>query len=149
MTEDAGLRVVGSEFLQQFIERMLLGIGAGIGGFAVLVEATLIDDAEAAVVVVAGMHTLNGLGQQGNHISIAAHIVVVRALTILGLAAGYQVLHAEGDVALVCHAVDDEQLHRVMLQWFHFRTRITRIERIRRCPSGVRSSVQRGYRRQR
>lgn len=77
MTEDAGMRIVGSEFLQQFVERVLLGVGAGIGSFAVLVEATLINDAEAAVVVVAGMDALDALGQQGNHISIAAHIVVV------------------------------------------------------------------------
>ena len=77
MAEDAGLRVVGCEFFQQFVERVLLGVGAGIGSHAVLVEATLIDDAKAAVVVVTCMHALDGLRQQGNHVTIAAHIVVV------------------------------------------------------------------------
>lgn len=77
MAENAGLRVVGSEFLQQLVERVLLGVGAGIGCFPVLVEASFIDDTEAAVVVVAGMHALNGLWQQGNDVTIAAHIVVV------------------------------------------------------------------------
>ena len=44
---------------------------------------------------------------------------MVRSLTVLGYAAGNQVLHAEGAVALVGHAMDDQELHRVMFQWFH------------------------------
>ena len=111
MTENAGLGVVTGEVFQQLVERVLLGIGAGIGGLAVLIEAPLIDDTERTVVVVAGMDALHGLGQQGNHVAIAAHIVVVRALTVLGYATGYQALDAERTVALVGHAVDYQQLH--------------------------------------
>lgn len=77
MAEDAGRGILGGEFLQQLIEGVLLGVGAGVGSFAVLVEPTLIDDAETAVIVVAGMDTLDALGQQGCHVTVAAHIVVV------------------------------------------------------------------------
>ena len=104
---------------------MLLGGSSGIGGTAILIKSALIDYAEAAVVVVAGMNALDSLGQQGNDIAIAADIVVVGALAIFGFATGYQVLHAERAVAFVGHAVDDQQLHGVVFQGFHFLTEIT------------------------
>lgn len=56
---------------------MFLGLGAGVGSFTVLIESALIDDAQAAVVVVAGMDTLHTFGQHWDHITVAAHIVVV------------------------------------------------------------------------
>lgn len=101
---------------------MLLGVGAGVGGNAILIQTSFIDNAEAAVVVVTGMNALDVLGQQGNDIAIAADIVVVGALAIFGFATGYQVFHAEGVVAFVGHAVDDQQFHGVVFQGFHFLT---------------------------
>lgn len=98
---------------------MLLGVGAGVGGNAILIQTSFIDNAEAAVVVVTGMNALDVLGQQGNDIAIAADIVVVGALAIFGFATGYQVFHAEGAVAFGRCAVADQQLHGVMFQWFH------------------------------
>lgn len=77
MAHDAGLGVLGGEFLQQLVERVLLGLGAGVGGLAVLIESALIDNAQRTVVVVAGMYALHALGQHRNHVTIAAHIVVV------------------------------------------------------------------------
>ena len=98
---------------------MLLGLGAGVGGNAILIQTALKDNAEGTVVVMAGMNSLDGLGQQGDDIAIAADIVVVAALAILGFATGYQVFHAERAVAFGGCAVADQQLHGVMFQWFH------------------------------
>ena len=117
MTDDAGIRVLGSEFLQQLVKGVLLGFGASISRLAVLIKTTFIDNTQRTVVVVTGMNALNGLGQQGNDIAIAADIVVVRTLAILGLTAGYQVLDTERAVARVCHAMDDEELYG--FQWLH------------------------------
>ena len=66
----------------------------------------------------AGMDALDGLGQQGDDIAIAADIIMVRALTILGLAAGDEVLDTEWLVAAVGHAVDDEEFNG--FQGLHF-----------------------------
>ena len=108
MADDAGIRVLGSEFFQQFVKGVLLGLGASIGRLAVLIKTALIDNAQGTVVVVTGMNALDCLGQQGNNIAIAADIVVVGTLAILGLTAGYQVLDAERAVALCCCAVDHQ-----------------------------------------
>jgi hypothetical protein len=117
VTDDAGIRVLGSEFLQQLVKGVLLGFGASISRLAVLIKTTFIDNTQRTVVVVTGMDALDGLWQQGNDIAIAADIVVVGTLAILGLTAGYQVLDAERAVARVCHAVDDEELYG--FQWLH------------------------------
>ena len=85
---------------------MLLGFSAGVGRMAEFVEAAFIDNTEGTVVVVAGMDALDGLWQQGDDTAIVADIVVIRTLAILGLAAGNEVLNAEGHVAGVGHAVD-------------------------------------------
>lgn len=77
MAHDAGLGVLGGEFFQQLVERVLLGLGAGVGSFTVLIESALIDNAQRTVVVVAGMDTLHTFGQHWDHITVAAHIVVV------------------------------------------------------------------------
>jgi hypothetical protein len=118
VTNDAGFGILGSEFLQQLIQGVLLGFGASIFCFALGIETALIDNTEGTVVVMAGMDALDGLWQQGNDTAIVADIVVVGALAILGLAAGNEVLNAEGLVARVSHTVDDEELDG--LQWFHF-----------------------------
>ena len=110
MPDDAGIGVLGGEVLQQFVERVLLGLSAGVGSLAVLIEAALIDNTQRAGVVMAGMDALDGLRQQGDDAAIVADVVVVGALTVLGLATGDEVLDAEGLVAGVGHAVDDDEL---------------------------------------
>lgn len=57
----------------------------------------------------AGMDTLDALGQQRDDTAIVADIVVVAALAVLGFAAGNEVLNAEGLIALIGHAVDDDE----------------------------------------
>lgn len=59
----------------------------------------------------AGMDALDGLGQQGDDIAIAADIVMVRALAIFGLAAGDEVLDTEGAIALCRCTVNDEEFN--------------------------------------
>ena len=117
VAEDAGIGVLGGEVFQQLVEGVLLGLGASVGWMAVLIKTALIDYAQRTVVVMAGMDALDGLGQQRDDIAIAADIVMVRALTILGLAAGNEVLDTEGLVAGVGHAVNDDEFDR--LQRFH------------------------------
>ena len=51
VTEDAGIRIVGSEGLQELVESELLGLGASVSSNAVLIKASLIDDAKGAPVV--------------------------------------------------------------------------------------------------
>ena len=94
--------------LQQLVEGMLLGLGAGVFCNASLIQTALIDDTKGAVVVMAGMDTLDALGQQRDDTAIVANIVVVAALAVLGLAASNEVLYAEGLIALIGHAVDDK-----------------------------------------
>ena len=87
---------------------MLLGLSAGVFCNASLIQTALIDDTKGTVVVMAGMDTLDALGQQRDDTAIVADIVVVAALAVLGFAAGNEVLNAEGLIALIGHAVDDK-----------------------------------------
>ena len=61
VAEDAGSGILSCEFFQQLVERVLLGLSAGVGSFAVLIKTALIHDAQRTVVVVAGMDALDGL----------------------------------------------------------------------------------------
>ena len=90
---------------------MLLFLGTGVGLHSVLVQTALIHDAEATVVVVAGMNALHAFWQKWNHIAVAAHVVVVADLAVLALAVGNQVLNAEWAIALCGGAVDDQEFH--------------------------------------
>jgi hypothetical protein len=45
VANDAGIRVLGSEFLQQLIQGVLLGLGASISRLTVLIKTALIDNA--------------------------------------------------------------------------------------------------------
>ena len=120
MTENASIGVLGSEFLQQLVKSMLLCFGTSVGGMAVFIESSLIDDAKGTIVVVTGVNALDVLGQQRNDVAIATDIVVVAALAIFGFATGYQVFYAERVVALVGHAVDDQQFHCVVMEGLKF-----------------------------
>lgn len=107
VAEDSGFRILLGQNLEQLIERVLLGLSAGVGRMAVLIKTAFVDNAKGTVIVVLGMDALDGLGQQGNDVAITADIVVVTALAILGFAAGDQVFNAERAVALVGDAVDN------------------------------------------
>jgi hypothetical protein len=111
VTEDAGIGVVTGEIFQQLVEGVLLGLSAGVGGLALLIEASLVDDAKGAPVVALYMDALDALREQGDDIAIASHVPVVRYLAPLLLAAVNQRFHAEGLVAGVADTMHDEILH--------------------------------------
>lgn len=131
MAEDAGIGVLGGEGLQQLVEGVLLGLGTSVGRMAVLIKTALIDYAQRTVVVMAGMDALDGLGQQGDDVTIAADIIMVRALAIFGLAAGDEVLDTEGAVALCRCTVNDEKFNG--FQGLHFsNTNLTNFTELRK-----------------
>ena len=119
MTYYAGFGITPRQLLQQGIEGMLLLCRTGVIGIPLCIQAALIDNTQGAAVIASGMDALNGFGEQGNDSSIKAYIVVVAALAELSLAAGYQLLHAEGLVASGCCAMDNQQLYIFMFQWLH------------------------------
>ena len=51
MTKDAGIGIVTGEIFQQLVEGVLLGLSAGVGRMALLIEASLIDNTKGAPVV--------------------------------------------------------------------------------------------------
>ena len=61
MAYDAGLRVLLCQIIQQFIESMLLGFGAGVVSLSLFVQSALIHNAERAVIVMPGVYTLHSL----------------------------------------------------------------------------------------
>ena len=111
VTEDAGIRIVGSEGLQEIVECELLGLGTSVGRMAVLVKASLVDDAKGAPVVAFDMDALDALRQERDDTAIVADIVVVGHLTVFLLSAVDQGFDTEGSVAAAGHAVHDEILH--------------------------------------
>ena len=101
MAEDASIRVVGCEGLQELVESELLGLGASVCSNAVLIKASLIDDAKGTPVVAFDMDALDGLRQERDDTAIVADIVVVGRLAVFLLAAVDQGFDTEGAVAAV------------------------------------------------
>jgi hypothetical protein len=120
MSQDAGIGIIFVEALQELVKGVLLSFGTSVGGMAVLIETSFIDDTKGTIVVVAGMDALHVLGQQRDDVTIATDIIVVAALAIFGFATGYQCFYAERAVALVGYAVDYEQFHCVVMEGLQF-----------------------------
>ena len=74
---DAGLGVVLSQLLQQFVESVALQFGAGVRGDAVLVESALVAHGYRTAIESAGVHTPHALWQYRNHRAVAPYIVVI------------------------------------------------------------------------
>ena len=90
---------------------MLLFLRASVVRLAFLIQTAFVADADGVGVVVLGMGALDGFGQQGDDIAIAADIIVVTALAVLGLACGNQGLHTEGTVALRGTTVNNDKVY--------------------------------------
>ncbi len=101
MAEDASIRVVGCEGLQELVESVLLGLGAGVGRMTMLIETSLVDDAKGTPVVAFDMDALDGLRQERYDTAIVADIVVVGHLAVFLLSAVDQGFHAEGAGAAI------------------------------------------------
>ena len=118
VTHDMGRRILGLEFLEELVHRVLLSFSAGVFRLAILIQTTFIADAKGAMVVVTGMNALNRLWQQRDDVAIAQDVVVIRALSVLGFASSDEGFNAERAVAFRCTAVDDKQLHIRVIQRF-------------------------------
>ena len=88
MADDAGLRVLGSQILQQVEHGFLLGLGASVGSAAFGIEAALIADSEGTAVVVAGVSPTDVLGENGYYLTIHPDVVMVGGLAEAGIARG-------------------------------------------------------------
>ena len=96
VADDLGIGIVGAEALQQLYHRALLGLGAGVGGMAVAVEAALVADADAVGVVAEGMGTRHLLGTAGIDFAVFGDVVVVAdGLEAARLVTGFEVFYRE------------------------------------------------------
>ena len=118
MAHDAGGGILLMEFLQKFEEGMLLFLCASISRSPFLIIATFVADADGAFVVVAGMGTLDSLGQNWDYFAIATDIVVIAGLAKAGIARGNEPLHCKGLVAATAGAVDNEEFYGLMFEGF-------------------------------
>ena len=128
MPEDAGVGIIKSKILQQLIEGVFLGLGPGIAGSAVLVQATFVDNAEGTVVVMTGVNALDVLRQERNDISVETDVVVVAALTVLGFTTGNQVFNTERAVAFGGGAVNDQEPDVIGIEGFYDFLHFTQID---------------------
>ena len=74
---DEGFGVTLPEMFEEGEECRTLGVGAGVGGFAVAVEAAFVADAEGVLVVVLAVGADVGLRTALFYGAVAAHDVVV------------------------------------------------------------------------
>jgi hypothetical protein len=79
MPDNLGIGIVLFQRDKQRVEGELLSRGAGVGGTAFLIEATLIADANGVGIIVAGMGADHLLGTTEVQLSIAGDVVVVAA----------------------------------------------------------------------
>ena len=89
---------------------MLLGGSARVGSFAVLVQATLIADADGVLVVVFGMCPYQVLVPCLVHLSVAGNVVMIACEPEAGVVIGNKVLDGVPTVAASGAAVDDDEI---------------------------------------
>ena len=77
VAQDAGVRIVRLQLAEQIEERTLLGVGAGVGRPALLVQTAFVADADAVVVPAGGMGTDVVDGTAAVHLAIAGDVEVV------------------------------------------------------------------------
>ena len=90
---------------------MLLQLGAGVGSFALLVEAAFVADGDGAVVVANGMYALHTLRENGDDGAVALNVIVVRGLAEALVASIGQSGNCKRLVAAGTGAVKHEVLH--------------------------------------
>ena len=77
MTQYAGVRIVRLQLAKQVQERALLGIGAGVGGAALLVQASFVADADAVVIPPGGVGADVVDGTTTVYLAIAGDVEVI------------------------------------------------------------------------
>ena len=88
VTEDDGLGVVDAERLEQGVQSGFLRCGAGVLGTALGVETALVADADAVLVVVAGMGAGEVLMARLVQLAVAGDVVVVAGEAEAAVVAG-------------------------------------------------------------
>lgn len=116
MTEDGGVGIVGLQGTKEGDEGGLLFLGAGVGFTALGVDASLIADADAVLVVMAGMGAREVFMTGLIHLTIAGDVVVVGGEAETGLVAGDELGDREGPVAARGAAVDDDEVNAAHLK---------------------------------
>ena len=88
VTEDDGFGVIDAQRLQQGMQGGLLRCGAGVLGTALGVETALVADADAVLVVVAGMGAGEVLVAGLIYLAVALNVVVVAGEAEAAVVAG-------------------------------------------------------------
>ena len=88
VTEDDGFGVIDAEGLQQGVQSGLLRCGAGVLGAALCVETALVADADAMLVVVAGVGAGEVLVAGLIYLAVALNVVVVAGEAEAAVVAG-------------------------------------------------------------
>ena len=112
VADDLGIGIVLLQGAEQREEGLLLGRGAGVGGAATFVEASLVADADGVGVVVAGVGADHLLGTAEMQLSVAGDVVVVAAaLPAAGLVHLVEHLQRQVLVRSARRAVNDNQIY--------------------------------------
>ena len=100
MAEDLGVRIVGAEALEEFLQRDVLCLGTGVGRFAVGIKSALIADGDAVGVVVSGVSSDLSLRAARVEGTILGDVVVVAD----GFETSCEVAGFQGfDCEVLCH----------------------------------------------
>ena len=112
VADDLGLRIVGLQTDEQGAEGALLRRCTGVGITTLGIETALVADADAVLVVVAGVGTDDFFRATEVQLSVAGDVVVVAAaLPAPGTMAPFQVVEGETPVATCGGAVDDDEVY--------------------------------------
>ena len=96
MAKDLGIGVIGLQSSKQGDEGMLLGRGAGVVGFAIGIEASLIANANRMGVIATGMGSNHILGAALVEFAILGDVVMVAGgLVTSSLVTGFEVFRRE------------------------------------------------------
>ena len=96
VADDLSIRIILFQRDEQRVEGELLSRGAGVGGTAFLVEATLVTDADGVGIIVPGVGTNHLFRTTEMQLAIAGDVVVVAAaLPATGLVHLVELLHRD------------------------------------------------------
>ena len=96
MAEDLGVRIVGAEALEEFLQRDVLCLGTSVGRFAVGIKSALIADADAVGIVVSGVSANLSLRSARVEGAVLGDVVVVAdGFETSCEVAGFQVFYRE------------------------------------------------------
>ena len=112
VADNLGIRIVLFQRDEQRVEGELLGWGAGVGGAALLVEATLVADADGVGIIMPGVGADHLFRTTEVQLSVAGDVVVVAAaLPAFGFVHLVEPFHGNVLVRSRCRAVNDNQIY--------------------------------------